>query len=188
MVVIIQDGKSVFFGIKFCNLLLKDMDVELKEFLAKCNVKGENEELFKSDTLVFNNPNAFQLMSEESKRYWIHDDRHQQFFGFMVGCKHTLDTGGNVWNCGTEPGSRYCDTNCYGEWARLWFYSLKYEKDFFDKIELDNDKSDLLTGKKYIIMIDPLNSTLGWERMRQADKKAAEEMDLEKDMKVVESN
>jgi len=164
------------------------MDIELKEFLAKCNEPEVNQKMFKEDTLVFNNPNAFQLMSEESKLYWVNEDRHQQFFGFMVGCKHELGTGGNVWNCGTESGSRYCDTNCYGEWARLWFYSTTYEKDFFDKIVKDNDESDLLKGKKYIIMIDPLNSTLGWERMRQADKKVAEEKELEKDMRVTSSN
>ena len=164
------------------------MEKELMEFLGKCNVPKENEELFTKDTLVFNNPNAFQLMTEEAKKYWVHPGRHKQFFSFMVGCKHELGVGGNLWNCGTEPGTRYCDTNCYGEWARLWFYSRKYEGEFFDKIKLENEDSDLLTGKQYIIMIDPLNCALGWERMREVDKKAIEEQELEKDMKVVESN
>jgi hypothetical protein len=164
------------------------MDKELLDFLGKCNVPGDNEDLFKTDTLVFNNPNAFQLMTEESKKFWVCADRHKQFFAFMVGCDHKLGTGGNVWNCGTEPGSRYCDSNCYGEWARLWFYSLKYEKEFFDKIELDNEKSDLLKDKKYIIMIDPLNSALGWERVKQKRKQIKEEEELDQKCNVVESN
>jgi len=159
------------------------MEKELEEFLAKCNVPEENQELFQNDTLVFNNPNAFQLMSEEAKKYWICEDRHKQFFSFIVGCKHEIGVGGNKWNCGTEAGSRYCDTNCYGEWARLWFYSKTYEKEFFEKIELENDKSDLLTGKDYIIMIDPLNSTLGWERMRKAAKESEEVKELDEKCK-----
>tara|TARA_R100000781_G_scaffold108514_1_gene73082 strand:+ start:212 stop:706 length:495 start_codon:yes stop_codon:yes gene_type:complete len=150
------------------------MDKELTEFLEKCNTPKENEELFQKDCLVFNNPNSFQLLTEEAKKYWGSCERHKQFFAFMVGCKHELGTGGNVWNCGTEPGSRYCDTNCYGEWARLWFYSLTYEKEFFDKIELDNESSDLLKDKKFIIMIDPLNSALGWERVRRKRKEIDE--------------
>ena len=130
------------------------MDKELIEFLSKCNTPDDNKELFTNDTLVFNNPNAFQLMS------------------------------GNKWNCGTDTGYRYCDTNCYGEWARLWFYSRDYEGEFFDKIVLENEESDLLTGKKYIIMIDPLNSALGWERMRQVDKENAEVAELDEKTKV----
>ena len=160
------------------------MDKELIEFLSKCNTPDDNKELFTNDTLVFNNPNAFQLMSEEAKKYWMCGDRHKQFFSFMVGCKHELGVGGNKWNCGTHTGSRYCDTNCYGEWARLWFYSRDYEGEFFDKIVLENEESDLLTGKKYIIMIDPLNSALGWERMRQVDKENAEVAELDEKTKV----
>lgn len=155
------------------------MEKELVDFLERCNTPKENEELFKDDTLVFNNPNAFQLMSEEAKKYWVSPERHKQFFAFMVGCKHELGVGGNKWNCGTEQGTRYCDTNCYGEWARLWFYSREFESPFFDKIKLENEKSDLLTGRKYIIMIDPLNCALGWERMRQVDKENAEANKLE---------
>ena len=164
------------------------MEKELVDFLAKCNVPEDNESLFTKDTLVFNNPNAFQLMTEPAKKYWVDSQRHKQFFSFMVGCKHTLGEGGNVWACGTTEGTRYCDTNCYGEWARLWFYSRTYEKDFFDKIVLENEESDLLKGREYIIMIDPLNCSLGWERMRGQAKKQEEEKELEKTMKVVESN
>ena len=49
---------------------------------------------------------------------------------------------------------------------------------------LENKESDLLTGKKYIIMIDPLNSALGWERMRQVDKENAEVAELDEKTKV----
>ena len=164
------------------------MENELIEFLVRCNEPDKNQELFTEETLVFNNPNAFQLMTEEAKKYWICDDRHKQFFSFMVGCKHELGVGGNKWNCGTEQGTRYCDTNCYGEWARLWFYSREFEGEFFDKIKLENEKSDLLMGKKYIIMIDPLNCSLGWERMRQVSKENKETKELDEDTKVVESN
>jgi len=158
------------------------------DFLAKCNKPDENQDLFMKDTLVFNNPNAAQLMTEESKKYWLEGDRHKQFFAFMCGCKHELGVGGNKWNCGTDTGSRYCDTNCYGEWARLWFYSREYEGEFFDKIKLENEESDLLTGRKYIIMIDPLNSALGWERMRKIDKENNEVKELDEKTTIASSN
>jgi|TARA_R110000744_G_scaffold81700_3_gene160411 hypothetical protein len=160
------------------------MNEELTTFLSKCNTPKENEDLFQKDTLVFNNPNAFQLLSPEAIKFWESKDRHKQFFAFMVGCKHELGIGGNKWNCGTETGSRYCDTNCYGEWARLWFYSLEHDPKFFGAIELAND-SDLLTNRKFLIMIDPLNSTLGWERTKQgkAHLAAQDEKDIPTEIK-----
>lgn len=157
--------------------MIFQMEAELKEFLSRCKQKDKNEILFMKDTLVFTNPNAMQICSKASREFWECPMRHREFFVFMLNNKHELKQGGNNWNCGTEPGSRWCDTNAYNrEWARLWFYSIKYEKDFFDRIET-NEGSELLKDKKYIIMIDPCCSHLGWERERK--KSIAEEKTLE---------